>query len=182
MRKATSKIEKITQKSYMDIWLRSSPRLRMLLDILEMATLIGVGLLFPSPRISSWWIKIIGIILTSTGIWLHKLSHSIHKQAHLPKEEIKALEETDVESSIKNVPCKIAVITLGKKGCLVKDKDEIYKLDGFEAKAIDTTGAGDLFAAGLLYGLSKEISLRDSSQLGNFYGSWIVTKSGVKIN
>ena len=109
MRKATSKIEKITQKSYMDIWLRSSPRLRMLLDILEMATLIGVGLLFPSPRISSWWIKIIGIILTSTGIWLHKLSHSIHKQAHLPKEEIKALVTNGIYSKIRH-PCYLEII------------------------------------------------------------------------
>ncbi len=63
------------------------------------------------------------------------------------------------EDAIKEISkmCDIAVVKLGRRGSLIKSKgsDEIVRIDAIEADAVDTTGAGDFYAAGFLYGLSR---------------------------
>lgn len=94
----------------MDIWLSASARTRKLLDILEWIILIGIGLLIPEPEISSsFFIRVMGIILILIGFWLHKLSHSTHIQAHQPKEKIKKLVTNGIYSQIRH-PCYLEVI------------------------------------------------------------------------
>lgn len=70
------------------------------------------------------------------------------------------------------------VLTLGSKGALIYAKGEIFKIDPFETKAIDTTGAGDSFAAGYLYGISNGYSPREAGTLASYCASIIVSKSG----
>jgi sugar/nucleoside kinase (ribokinase family) len=55
-----------------------------------------------------------------------------------------------------------AVIKCGKEGCLIRTKDECYEIPAYPVEnAIDSTGAGDCFAAGFLWGLSKGLSLKE---------------------
>lgn len=55
-----------------------------------------------------------------------------------------------------------AVIKCGKKGCIVKTKDELYEIKSYEVeKPKDTTGAGDCFAAGFLWALSENMTLEE---------------------
>jgi sugar/nucleoside kinase (ribokinase family) len=77
--------------------------------------------------------------------------------------------------------CDNVIITLGKNGSMVADKSDIHRINAFRANCIDTTGAGDLYAAGVLYGLCRNMSLKDSANLGNLFASWIVTQEGVKL-
>ena len=59
------------------------------------------------------------------------------------------------------------VIKLGARGCLVKNKEEEYIVPAYaNAKAVDTTGAGDSFAAGFIWGLSKGMPLKESVRFG----------------
>ena len=59
------------------------------------------------------------------------------------------------------------IIKLGARGCLVKNKEEEYIVPAYaEAKAVDTTGAGDSFAAGFIWGLSKGMPLKESARFG----------------
>lgn len=52
------------------------------------------------------------------------------------------------------------IMKLGKKGCLIKTKEERHLIPAFpHADCVDTTGAGDTFAAGFLYALSEGMSL-----------------------
>jgi ribokinase len=75
---------------------------------------------------------------------------------------------------------KVVAVKLGAKGCYVTDGQEKLKVEAFKVKAIDTTGAGDAFDAGFLYGLISEKSLYECGQLGNFVASRNVMKLGAR--
>ncbi|RXY98941.1 carbohydrate kinase family protein [Fictibacillus sp. S7] len=70
------------------------------------------------------------------------------------------------------------VIKLGELGALMRQNHTIKKIAGYECEAIDTTGAGDVFSAGLLAGILKGWSLEDSVKLGNYCGSCSVQSLG----
>jgi ribokinase len=75
---------------------------------------------------------------------------------------------------------KIVAIKLGVEGCYVTDGHERLRIEAFKVKAVDTTGAGDAFCAGFLYGLLKEKSLQECGRLGNFVASRCVMKMGAR--
>ena len=75
---------------------------------------------------------------------------------------------------------KIVAVKLGDKGCYVTDGEEKLRVEAFEVKAVDTTGAGDAFCAGFLYGLINKKSLYECGQLGNFVASRSVTTMGAR--
>jgi ribokinase len=75
---------------------------------------------------------------------------------------------------------KVVAVKLGVKGCYVTDGQERLKVEAFKVKAVDTTGAGDAFDAGFLYGLISEKSLYECGQLGNFVASRNVMKLGAR--
>jgi ribokinase len=73
---------------------------------------------------------------------------------------------------------KIVAVKLGADGCYVTDGRERLRVEAFKIKAVDTTGAGDAFCAGFLYGLLNKKSLFDCGRLGNFVASRCVMKMG----
>lgn len=87
-----------------------------------------------------------------------------------------------VEEAINNLKtsAKLIVAKTGKKGCLVYncEKEESVTAEGFPVNPKDTTGAGDSFAAGFLYGLIKGMSLQGCASLANFVGSRVVQNIG----
>ena len=98
------------------------------------------------------------------------------------EEELKSLfkvidlERCKIES--KSL-CALTVITLGEKGSLIvnKNKTELIKPFLF-GKAIDTTGAGDIFAGGFIHGLINNLSLNHCGQIGSICAGHIVTQIG----
>ncbi len=76
---------------------------------------------------------------------------------------------------------KIVVVKLGAKGCYVTDGQEQFLVDGFPVKVVDTTGAGDAFNAGFLYGLlDNKNNLYECGRLGNFVASQSVMQMGAR--
>ena len=71
-------------------------------------------------------------------------------------------------------------IKLGRNGCFVTDGKESHVVEPFKVKAVDTTGAGDAWNAGFLYGLIKNKSLWECGKLGNFVASRCITKMGAR--
>ncbi|HCL29941.1 MAG TPA: adenosine kinase [Candidatus Latescibacteria bacterium] len=70
-------------------------------------------------------------------------------------------------------------VTLGADGALVIDGNGTAQLvPGFPAQAVDTTGAGDTFAGGVLYGLANSLSLEQSAVLGNYGAALVVSAFG----
>ncbi|MDC0057031.1 adenosine kinase [Alphaproteobacteria bacterium] len=73
----------------------------------------------------------------------------------------------------------ISIITLADKGSLIINKNEIIEVGAKKVdKVVDTTGAGDQYAAGFLYGLAKEKSLAECGRLGSMAAAEIITHYG----
>jgi len=74
----------------------------------------------------------------------------------------------------------IVAVKLGKRGCYVTDGKEAHLIEPFKVNVVDTTGAGDAFCAGFLYGLVKGQDLYQCGRLGNFVASRCITKVGAR--
>lgn len=90
---------------------------------------------------------------------------------HLPIDEIIPLV---LESDFKRV-----VITLGKNGCLLFDNQAVKKIPSVKVKAIDTTGAGDIFNAALTVGITKGWNFETAVKFANQIAAFSVTKKYV---
>jgi len=75
---------------------------------------------------------------------------------------------------------KIVAVKLGGDGCYVTDGRERHLIEALNVKVVDTTGAGDAFCAGFLYGLINGKSLFECGRLGNFVASRCVMKMGAR--
>jgi len=75
-----------------------------------------------------------------------------------------------------------AVVKLGKGGSIIIHQGEITKTESFTANAVDTTGAGDMYAAGILYGIANDIPMKKASLLGSFLGAKVVEKIGARLS
>jgi ribokinase len=75
---------------------------------------------------------------------------------------------------------KVLAVKLGADGCYVTDGRERLRIEAFKIKAVDTTGAGDAFCAGFLFGLLNNKGLQDCGRLGNFVASRCVLKMGAR--
>jgi len=75
---------------------------------------------------------------------------------------------------------KIVAVKLGSRGCYVTNGEEKHHVEAFEVEVVDTTGAGDAFCAGFLYGLLKNKSLKECGRLGNFVASRCIMKMGAR--
>lgn len=82
---------------------------------------------------------------------------------------------------IREVTAKNVIITLNGGGALIRnEKGEIAEIRGLSAQVVDSTGAGDSFAAGIIYGGLRGWSLRDASKLGMFLAYLTVQKVGAR--
>jgi len=78
-----------------------------------------------------------------------------------------------LKSGIRNV-----VIKRGDRGAYITNGNECYDLKPFKVKCIDTTGAGDAFNAGFLYGFLKNKDINESGKIGNFVASCCIMERG----
>jgi sugar/nucleoside kinase (ribokinase family) len=71
------------------------------------------------------------------------------------------------------------VVTLGAEGSYVTDGKRAHRLEAPRVKrVVDTTGAGDAFAAGFLYGLFEERDIRECAELGAQLARRVVSQMG----
>jgi sugar/nucleoside kinase (ribokinase family) len=99
------------------------------------------------------------------------------------QEEAMAFTGKEPEAAVDEISsvCNIAVVKAGKDGAWVKSGRQKLHIEGLEANCIDTTGAGDLFASGFLYGLSCGFPLRKCGDLGNMLAAAVIEVTGPKI-
>ena len=74
------------------------------------------------------------------------------------------------------------VITLGDKGSIVFNGTDYHEIDPFKVKAIDTNGAGDLFAGAFLHALTNGLNEADAGKIASFASSKLVTAFGPRLN
>eukprot|EP00249_Psilotum_nudum_P015319 c25261_g1_i1 orf=134-1273(+) len=78
--------------------------------------------------------------------------------------------------------CTWAVVMLGSKGCIAQHKKESVRVPAIhKTDVIDTTGAGDLFASGFLYGMINGSCLEDCCKMGCCAGAAVVRTLGGEV-
>lgn len=77
--------------------------------------------------------------------------------------------------------CKVVAVKLGKSGALVTDQTGSRRIEPRLVQAIDTTGAGDLWQAGFLYGYLSGLGLEKAGNMGSVLGAEIVQVLGAEI-
>jgi ribokinase len=100
----------------------------------------------------------------------------------LNRDELRLLTGGRLEEGAKrllHIGAEIVVVTLGKDGCYVFT-NKVIKIPGYPAVAVDTTGAGDAFVAGFIYGLLADLSLKGCGMLGNKLASLCVEAFGAR--
>ncbi len=75
---------------------------------------------------------------------------------------------------------EIVAVKLGQKGCYVTDGRQSHLIPSVKVRVVDTTGAGDAFCAGFLYGLIAKKDLFECGRLGNFVASRCIGKVGAR--
>lgn len=73
---------------------------------------------------------------------------------------------------------KVVALKLGKAGSLAYENGQYFEAKGFEVEAVDTTGAGDSFNAGFIYGIIKTKDISQSLRIANACGALSVTAYG----
>ena len=72
-------------------------------------------------------------------------------------------------------------LTLGENGSILMHDGEVIPIEGVNVKAVDTTGAGDMYAAGLLYGITNGMSWQQSGHLASHAAARIVSQLGARL-
>ncbi|MDB5049849.1 MAG: PfkB domain protein [Fibrobacteres bacterium] len=99
------------------------------------------------------------------------------------EDEAKAYTGMGESESLEILAGKVetAVVKIGKKGVLVAQGKARHMVEAHLVKAVDTTGAGDLWASGFLFGLTQGLSLENAARLGCKVGSEVVQVMGAVI-
>lgn len=100
------------------------------------------------------------------------------------EEEAKALTQMSAEDSLHYIADKveIAIVKVGKKGSLIKRGEEVMTIGCNKVDVVDTTGAGDMYAAGFLYGLINGYDLERCGTIGNHLAESIIQVIGAKMD
>ncbi len=100
------------------------------------------------------------------------------------EEEAKAYTQAEPADALKIFAeqTKIAVVKIGKEGSMIKFNNDIYNVNAIKANAIDTTGAGDLYAAGFLAGFIKQKSLPECGRIGSLVAGKVTEVIGAKLS
>ncbi len=94
--------------------------------------------------------------------------------------QVEDIEEQEaIQQIMEKYPINIVVLKRGKEGCLIKKRDDFFlTVPSFEVDVLDTTGAGDGFNAGFIFGLIEEKSIQEAGIIGNAVGALVVQKKG----
>lgn len=99
------------------------------------------------------------------------------------QEEAHAFTGREPEAALDELAglCRFAVVKTGSDGAWVKSDNEKRHIPAYNVNCVDTTGAGDLFASGFLYGLLHKVPLADCGLMGNLLASEVIQVLGPKI-
>jgi len=88
---------------------------------------------------------------------------------------------SDFDAALQQVRkhCEIAALTRSEKGSVVVNRDEVHVIDAVKGvKVVDTTGAGDAYAAGFLYGYTQGYDLAACGRLGGAMAAHVISHYG----
>ncbi len=78
--------------------------------------------------------------------------------------------------------CEFAVVKLGADGSLIETNDTVYRIPSYRTDVVNTNGAGDMFAAGVLYGIASGMRPDRSGKIGSYMSSKVVSQVGARLS
>ena len=99
------------------------------------------------------------------------------------EEEAKSFTGKEPEEALNEIAqdCELAIVKIGKEGSLIKAGDKVYKVGTIKANALDTTGAGDSYAAGFFYGLTNDYDLETCGKIAALVSGKVVEVMGANL-
>jgi sugar/nucleoside kinase (ribokinase family) len=100
------------------------------------------------------------------------------------EDEARAYTGLEPEQALENISacCETAVIKVGSEGSWIKRGEEIVKIGARKSKLRDTTGAGDLYASGFLYGYANGEDLETSGLYGSVLAGNVIEIVGARMD
>jgi ribokinase len=86
----------------------------------------------------------------------------------------------DGAKAILELGVKVVVVKMGKNGCYITDGEKEILIPALAVKPTDTTGAGDAFNTGFLYGYLNRKSIEECGRLGNLFAALNIQKAGAR--
>ncbi len=97
------------------------------------------------------------------------------------EDEITSLYETETFEQAARIvagKCEVAALTRSEKGSVIVSGGEAVEIPAIDTKVVDTTGAGDQYAAGFLYGFTQGMDLRTCGYLGALAATEVIAHIG----
>ncbi len=145
--------------------------------LIETAKENGVSISFdPNLRLQLWedkeeMVQIINELASQSDIVLPGVNEGLLLTG--------SADENAIADFYLNKGVSTVIVKLGEKGAFVKTKEDSFIVPGFKVeKVVDTVGAGDGFAVGVISGLLEGLSLKDAVRRGNAVGALAVMSPG----
>lgn len=87
---------------------------------------------------------------------------------------------TSLRARMPGADTRLAAISLGARGCVIMTLDETIYVPGYKVDVVDTTGAGDAFAAGVALGIVNNRPLEQIGKIGNALGALSIRALGAR--
>ncbi|MFP5322358.1 MAG: adenosine kinase [Acidimicrobiia bacterium] len=96
--------------------------------------------------------------------------------------ELQVLYGTELDEAVEQARSEVelACVTLGPKGSLLVTAEGTVEVPAHPVEVVDTTGAGDLYAAGVLHGLAAGFPLAECGRLGSIAASAVIGHTGAR--
>mgnify|MGYP000471539076 CR=1 FL=1 len=78
--------------------------------------------------------------------------------------------------------CEIAIVKLGENGSLIKEEDMIYRIPINKVNVVNTNGAGNAYAAGILDSIANDINMEKAGKIAAYISSQVVASTGARLD
>ena len=78
--------------------------------------------------------------------------------------------------------CDVAVVKVGDKGSYVQEGTILHRISPFQVNVENTNGAGDMYAAGILYGLTSNVPIKEAGHIASFAASQVVAQREARLS
>ena len=99
------------------------------------------------------------------------------------EEEAKMMYECEAEKALSEMSkqCEIAIVKIGAEGPLIKSGDKAIQVKANKVNVVDTTGAGDIYAGGFMYGLISGFDLEKCGKIAGVCAEQVIQVIGAKL-
>lgn len=114
--------------------------------------------------------------------FLHDMVQNYVDIVFANEEEAKAFTGKEPKKALNDIAqiTDIAIVKVGSKGSMIKQGDTTTYISPIKAHSVDTTGAGDLYASGFLYGMANNLGFKKAGSLGSLLAGTVIEVVGAK--